>query len=325
MQPASAPQEPDSAAKQTAPGQSTTPKERRAVGSRAKKKGKKTAEVAKDAKDQDADAQPDAEPTSIQVIKQEVEGAAKGSQEYMRDAGENLKAYADSHLDQLKEDLEPVTKHLPEPVQNALDRGGWWGIIGVLGLFALLWLRWLVRKLGGAVSRPKHKKKRGMKSVPMNLKENLRQLGEAYTEEGPQRLTVKGLPARLRLVILSLGTRNAGELSEEMVDRVLDWIKPGLAEVTASDYPRVRVWPLFYGLDGFANGFATNVPIPELKGEKSRWVLVCGQVKMGRAIIHVGLGLFADEPNTLRCIKVKGERWLNVLGVKETRRPVGAR
>src|SRR5262249_14719439 len=144
----------------------------------------------------------------------------------------------------------------------------------------------------------------------------LRDLGEPLTEEGSQRLTVKGVPARLRLVILSQGARNAGELSAEMVERVLDWIKSGLAEVTAVDYPRVRVWPPFYSGDGFTTAFANNVVIPEPKGEQSHWVLVSGQVKMGRAIINVGLGLYADEANTLRSLTVKREQWLSVLGVK---------
>jgi hypothetical protein len=144
----------------------------------------------------------------------------------------SVKAYANSHMDQLKEDLAPLTRRLPEPVQNFLDRGGWWGVLGLLGFIALLWLRWIVRKLVGSISRParRKKKKPRMKSVTINLKENLSQIGEGYIEPGPQQVTVQGMPARLRLVILSLGTRNAGELSEEMADRVLDWIKPGLAD-----------------------------------------------------------------------------------------------
>jgi hypothetical protein len=190
----------------------------------------------------------------------------------------------------------------------------------------LLWLRWIVRKLVGAVSRPRRKKKkqRRMKSVTINLKENLSQIGEGYTEAGPQQVTVQGMPARLRLVVLSLGTRNAGELSEEMADRVLDWIKPGLSEVTAADFPRVRVWPPFFSADGFTKAFAANVPIPELKGERSHWVLVSGQVKMGKAVVNVGLACYADEPNTLRNLNVKGERWASVLGVQKSRRPVMA-
>jgi hypothetical protein len=269
-------------------------------------------------------AQP--EPNSLQALQQQAEGAIEGPREQLRAAGENLKAYANSHIDQLREDLAPLTRHLPEPVQNFLDRGGWWGALGVLGFMALLWLRRILRKLAGAVSRPRRKKKkqRRMKSVTINLKEDLSQLGEGYTEPGPKQVTVQGMPARLRLVIFSLGTRNAGELSEEMADRVLDWIKPGLAEVTAADFPRVRVWPPFFSADGFTKAFAANVPIPELKGERSHWVLVSGQVKMGKAVVNVGLGFYADEANTLRNLNVKGERWASVLGAQKSRRPVMA-
>jgi hypothetical protein len=262
---------------------------------------------------------------SLQLIKHDVEDATKVHREYLQQAGKQLKLYADSLLDQVKEDLAPVVQHLPEPVQRFLDQGGWWGLFGLAGIIALLWLRSIVKKLVGAMSTPWHKKKkRRKKRVTFNLKENLRNIGDAYTDEGPQRLTVKGLPARLRLVILSLGTRASGKLSEDMTDRVLDWIKPGLAHVTAIDYPRVKVWPLFYSFDGFANAFASNVVIPEPKGEKSHWVLVHGQVKMGQAIIHVGLGLYADEASTLRKIKVENEQWLGVLGVHETQQPVRA-
>jgi hypothetical protein len=260
------------------------------------------------------------------VIGQE-QGAGKTTTEQFHQAVANLKAYANSHLEEVKADLAPFTKRLPESVQNLLDKGGWWVIFGALAVIILLWLRWLLRRLVGALSRPgrRRKKKRRTKRVGINLKEDLRRLGEAYTEEGPRRLTVKGVPVRLRLVVLSRGSRNVGELHQGMADRVLDWIKSGLADVTAGDYPRVRVWPPFYSADGFANAFAANVPIPEAKGQPSRWVLVAGQVKMGLETIQVGLALYADEDNTLRNINVKGERWLDVLGVKEERHAVGAR
>lgn len=266
------------------------------------------------------------QPAAPQAAPQQAEGAGPTAQEQLRGVGENFKAYANSQLEELKADLGPITRHLPGPVLAFLDGGGWWGVLGVGAVLALLWLRWLVRKLGGAVSRPRHKKKkRRTKSVPLKLKESLRQIGEAYTEEGPQQITVRGLPARLRLVVLSSGTRKTGNLTEEMLDRVLDWIKPGLAEATASDYPRVRLWPPFYSFDGFATALAANITVPEPKGEKSHWVVVAGKVQMGLAVIHVGLALYADDPNTLRNLKVPGEQWLGVLGVKETREPVRAR
>jgi hypothetical protein len=261
------------------------------------------------------------------VIGQEAQGAGKSTTEQFHQAVANLKAYANSHLEEVKTDLAPFTKRLPESAQNLLDKGGWWVIFGALAVIILLWLRWLLRRLVGALSRPgrRRKKKRRTKRVAINLKEDLRRLGEAYTEEGPRRLTVKGVPVRLRLVVLSRGSRNVGEIHQGMADRVLDWIKSGLADVTAVDYPRVRVWPPFYSADGFANAFAANVPIPEAQGHPSRWVLVSGQVKMGLETIQVGLALYADEDNTLRNLNVKGERWLDVLGVKEERHAVGAR
>jgi hypothetical protein len=327
MQPEPVAHAPDQVHKPSESKQSASPKGQRVAKSRDKTRGKKTAQVPRDSKTHEATAgdQASSEPTSLQVLQQQVEGATQAPREHLQNAAENLKAYADSHLDELKEDLEPITKHLPEPVQNFLDKGGWWAILGVLGVLVLLWLRLLVRKLGGALGPRHKKKKRRKKSVAVDLKEDLGSLGETYTERGPQQLTVKGLTARLRLVILSLGARNAGELSPEMVDRVLDWIKPGLAEVTGGDFPRVRVWPPFYSRDGFATAFASNVVIPELKGHQSRWVLVSGQVRMGRAIINVGMALYADEANTLRSLTVKREQWLNVLGVKQARQPVGAR
>ncbi len=321
---------PEPVQKQPKPKQGASPGDKVAK-SEDKTKGKKTPKgFPEGSKAGEASAgQPaDSQPISLQIAKREQEDATGASPEYAQNAWSNLKTYADSHLDELKEELAPLTEQLPKPVQDFLEKGGWWVILGVLGIIALVWLRSLLRRLGGAfvAKLPKRKKKkRRSKSMGVKLKENLRELGDAYTEDGPQRLTVKGVPARLRLVILSLGAKDSGGLSEEMVDRVLDWIKPGLAQVTAPDYPRVPVWPPFFSPEGFAIAFQANVPIPEPKGEKSHWVLVSGQVKMGRALINVGLGLYADEANTQRNLTVKDEQWLGVFGVRETRQLAGAR
>src|SRR5262249_5887471 len=154
-------------------------------------------------------------------------------------------------------------QHLPGPVRTFLRDGvriggvqiaGWWIVLGVLGIIALLWVRSLLRRMRSSMRRSKKRRKR-TKRVEVDLSEDLASIGDAFTEESGERVFVKGLPARLRLVILSLGNRNPGGLSEEMADRVLDWIKPGFAHATAGDFPRVRVWPPFYS----PGGFATNV------------------------------------------------------------------
>jgi hypothetical protein len=302
-----------------------TPGSRKATPRQQKTTGKATTDHPDNSKAGEAAVSPAAEPTSLQVAKGQLEDAAKNPREYAEIGWQNFKTYADSHLDDLKEQLAPVTERLPEPVQNFLEKGGWWGILGVLGFIALLWLRSLLRRLRRP-SVPKRTKNKGRsKSGGVKLTVNLSKVGQPETDAGPRRLTVKGVPARLRLVILSPGSKFSQGLSEEMVDRVLDWIKPGLAQVTAPDEPRARLWPPSYSREGFTATIRDNVVIPEPKGERSNWVVVSGRVTMGLTTINVGLILFADEPNTLRNISIKGEQWLGALGVTESRQRVRAR
>ena len=98
-------------------------------------------------------------------------------------------------------------------------------------------------------------------------------------------------------MVLAPGSRNAGLLSEEMADRVLDWIKSGLAEVVSYDSPGVRLWPSFPSSDGFIRCLTANLPIPEPKGTKSHWVVVAGEVRISRSIVRVGLALYTDQVN----------------------------
>jgi hypothetical protein len=262
-------------------------------------------------------------PTSLQVIEGQVEAAVTSPQEYLDRAKAKVKEYADSQLAEMKQDLAPLIKHLPEPVNDFLDRGGWWAVLGATGLVAIFWLRSLVRKMTGPQKRSTKRKVVRKARVGPRLKEDLAWIGAGYTEGGPERVTVKRLPARLRLVILSLGTRHTGRLTEDMADRVLDWIKPGLAAVAAHESPAVRVWPPFYSTEGFARAVAANVPIREPKGMKSHWVLAPGQVKMGRTIIHVGLAFYTEEASSLRLIRVKDDRWLDVLDIQSAEEAAG--
>jgi hypothetical protein len=262
---------------------------------------------------QAAPQQPAAEPSSLEVIEHKAGEVAEGAKVYLA----NLKAYADSHIEELQTSLEPVTRHLPQPVQDFLRDGGWWWVLGFCAILALLWVRAILRKLSGAVRglrRKKGKKRRAR--APNRLRENLKVIGPGVTEVGPRRLVVKGVPARLRLVVLSLGTQGGGALSAEMADRVLDWIKPGLAAVADYDSPAVRVWPPFYSPDGFATALHNNLRVAP-KGTKSPWVVLAGAVRMGRLLIHVGLLLHAEEANSLGLIKV-GEQWPNALAIEKT-------
>lgn len=216
------------------------------------------------------------------------------------------------YLDSINRECEPAARHLPAPVREFLESGGWLLVCAVLGLVVLLWLRSLGKRLYRALFRRKKRKRYGEKQ----LRENLALLSEGYTEAGPRQVTVKGIPARLRLVVMAPAGKDVGDLSPEMVDHLLDLIKPGLGEVASYDYPKVHVWPRQYSAGGFPLAFFEHVRVPESKGRRSPWVLLAGTVSLGRQKVHVGLALHADEPNNLRNVTVKNEQWLDHLGLK---------
>jgi hypothetical protein len=266
------------------------------------------------------------EPSSLNIIGHDAAQAVKESRDYLVNATANLKAYANSYLDELKEAMAPLTRHLPQPVQRFLDEGGWWWVLGICAVLALLWLRALLGKLRKASRLFRRKRKTKRARVPSALgREDLHLLGAGFTDEGPHRLVIKGIPARLRLVVLSPGTQGGGELSEDMADRVLDWIKRGLAEVASHDDPGIRIWPPFPSAAGFAKAVQARVAVPESKGMKSHWVVLAGAVRMGRSIIRVGLALHAEDRNNLRFIEIKDERWLDFLTIEKTPDMIGAR
>jgi hypothetical protein len=287
-------------------------------------KDKQPAEVAKDAKAQaTATDTTAAAAAKLQLIEKDVAEKVKQSGEYLTTVGSSFKEYADSHLEEWKEMVAPYTEHLPESVQAWLDDNGWWWIFGISSLVALLWVRSMWRRLRKALRTSRRK---GKKRLPKVIKrENLTRVGSGFTDEGPCRIVVKGMPARLRLVILSLGSQGGGSLSEEMADRVLDWISSGLAEVAVYDAPGVRIWPPLYSAGGFATALQTHVPIPEPKGMKSHWVELAGAVRMGRLVILVGLVLHTEEPSTLRLVKVKSDRWMDFLAVEKNPEMAGTR
>jgi hypothetical protein len=269
---------------------------------------------------------PPATVASMQPREQDQQGAGEKAAATVQDVLRNVKNYADSHLEDINEELAPVTKYLPQPVNDFLRGGGWWLVFGVIGIIALLWLRSIVRRIRGAVAAavPTRKKKPRTKVIPINLKVRLAKIGEAVSEEGPTQIVVHGVPARLRLVVLSVGSRNAGALTEEMADRVLDWIKPGLAAVMLEDYPAVHVWPPFLSTSGFASAVNANVVFPKPSGTPTRWAVVVGQVRMGKAVVNVALGLRTEEPTSMRIIKVSGNQWLSVLKTRHAEQAVTA-
>jgi hypothetical protein len=235
---------------------------------------------------------------------------------------ERFRGVVDPHLDEVKEALEPVTRHLPEGVHELLDRGGWWVLVAIVAVLAIVWLRKTLQALRRLFRPRRKKRKKRTIRYDADLREDISELAHVYTDEPAQQVTVKGVPARLRLVVLSQATKQGQGVSEDMVDPLFDWMRPGLAAVAGADYPRVRLWPPYPSADGFDLAFAQNVQVPGGAGQRGPWVLVSGRVQVGGQKINVGLALLTDQPTSLRHLKV-GTRWLDVLGVQKAAAGVG--
>jgi hypothetical protein len=227
----------------------------------------------------------------------------------------------DPYLGEVKEALEPFIQLLPEGVRRVLDGGGWLVILVLAALLALFWTRRALQAVRKFFRRRRRKKKRPT-YVSVDLHEDLNGLETVYNEEGDSRVLVKGVPARVRLVVLSQGVKGGQRMTEEMTDTLLDWVCPGLGDAAGADYPRVRLWPLYPSPGGFDLAFAQNVRPPGPRGQRSPWVLVSGRVQVGSEKINVGLALVTDSPTALGHLKGHAQ-WHDVLSVSKA--PVPAR
>ena len=142
-------------------------------------------------------------------------------------------------------------------------------------------------------------------------------VGDAFTDPGPNQITVRGQPGRLRLVILAPSPSYVGDLLPEMSESLLDWLHPGLGEILDSDKPRQVVWPRHPSLDRFTERFRQLVRIPESKGRRSPWVLISGSARLGRQTVFLGLAVFLDKTTYQREIQVSREKWNEVLDVQK--------
>ncbi len=133
---------------------------------------------------------------------------------------------------------------------------------------------------------------------------------------GDRRLTVYHLPARLRLVVVA-GAGREGDVDATAVEKLLERVLPGLGALAANDRPLIRVWPAQVSRHGFAAAFHRHTPKAAARGEPSRWILVAGRAPVGRHGILLGLGLWADEPNTIDRLTLEGHQWLDVIRLKE--------
>jgi hypothetical protein len=178
---------------------------------------------------------------------------------------------------------------------NLLLYGG--GAAGVTVLLLLVVVVFRRRK------RPEHDE---------GLAENLAAIPAPPKGPRPFVIKVRGLPARLRLVVVA----PAGKGEVGKVDSVLEQVYRGLGETALADRPRVRVWPPQLSKAGFAPAFFRNARRPGPEGQPSRWVLLAGPARAGGRTVLLGLAVEADEASEMGAIVMDERDWTDVLRVE---------
>jgi len=112
--------------RQQAEPEQPTAQQKKAAQPKATASNKKAVAAAEEKTAQERSSSGTTAGEPLQMAQQKVEGALKTSQDQVAEASEKIKAYADPYLGELREQLAPVTKHLPQPVQDFLDKDGWW-------------------------------------------------------------------------------------------------------------------------------------------------------------------------------------------------------
>jgi hypothetical protein len=201
---------------------------------------------------------------------------------------------------------------MPPEMRDLLAPEVWWLIELAAALLALLLVGMTLRSLGRALFGKKGGKK---KAWDESARIVLNDCPLPVRPPGERRLFVYHLPARLRLVVVAPpGTEH--DVDATAVEKLLERVLPGLGAVAAQDKPRIRVWPAQLSQQGFTNSFHRRTVKEEPEGEPSRWVLAAGRATAGRQPVLLGLGLWADEPNTLGRITLGPHQWLDVLRLR---------
>jgi len=135
-------------------------------------------------------------------------------------------------------------------------------------------------------------------------------------QPGRQRLTVRGVPVRLRLVLFAPLGRGA-VVDPDQAEMLLDQMLFGLGDLFRGDRPRVRVWPTQLSAAGFTPTFQRLVARPEPPGAPSRWVLLSGPVRLGSRQLLLGLALLADKAVKFDPHGVEAPEWYDLLRLQE--------
>jgi hypothetical protein len=205
--------------------------------------------------------------------------------------------------------LRPLLEQLPPDVQTFLNSGGWLLAVAVVVLALLLLVAVALRRLLARVRR------RAPAEQPP-VAEDLASYPTPPALWGPRRLTLYGLPVRLRLVVVAPLGLEAGHIVPEDVEGLLDRVVPGLGPCIRADRPRVRLWPTQLSYQGFTAAFRLLTLVPQTEREPSRWALLMGRVLIARRPIVLGLALLGDQEHTFGAIALEHpHQWMQALRI----------
>jgi hypothetical protein len=194
-----------------------------------------------------------------------------------------------------------ITDQLPQDLPKEIPPGSGPTLLIVAAVLAIgVAIVVLGRVFRRAPARP---------DLQSGLRENLAEYPPPPALGGPRRLTVQGVPGRLRLVVLAPVGQSAAPIEPSAAESILDGVLHGLGAVARADKPRVRVWPPQLSNQGFAPTFHRVVSKPDPEGKPSRWVLLAGPVKTAQRPVLLGLAVWADEETQIGRVNVEPNKW----------------
>jgi len=196
---------------------------------------------------------------------------------------------------------------LPEAGKDFLMAGGWYAVLALIAVVALVLVSVVLRKFLGAFKRKKPDEDKP-------LRENLAEYPPP-PKAGPRKLLVEGTNGRVRLVVIAPVGKGA-QIDADKAAPLLEHVVRGLGGLVAQDKARIKIWKPQLSHEGFSETFFRVVKSPDKEGKASRWVLISGRAKVGEKYILLGLAVLIDEATNLGVVRPRPDGWNSVLKVK---------
>jgi hypothetical protein len=127
-------------------------------------------------------------------------------------------------------------------------------------------------------------------------------------------LTVEGVPARVRLVVVAPLGKGAS-INEAGVEELLNHIRWGLAAITHENQAPIRIWPPQLSAHGFPAVFHRKIHLPDPEGQPSQWVLLAGPTPPRPRSLMLGLVLWTEEPTNIGRLTLEPNQWMRSLSL----------